>query len=311
MKNWVVRTEELTRKFGELIAVDKLSMKIPPGEIYGFLGPNGSGKSTTIRLICGLLTPTSGHVEALGYAIPEKAEELKNHLGYMTQKFSLYEDLSVRENLQFLAEIQSVPRRDRQSRIKELLTLFRLEDRQDQLAGTMSGGQKQRLALAGSIIHNPDLLILDEPTSAVDPESRREFWEYLFELIGRGMSILVSTHYMDEAERCHRIAILQEGKLSATGEPEGLMESLHAEVYLMKGSSRELIRWREALVADPHIPGCTQIGNSLRIMVDKDLQSEEKDLSAWLRKSFPFMKEIPLERTYPNLEDVFVRATVR
>jgi len=225
----------------------------------------------------------------------------------MTQKFSLYEDLSVLENLSFMAEIQGIPRKDKASRINELLDQFRLSDRKDQLAGTMSGGQKQRLALATSIIHNPRLLILDEPTSAVDPESRREFWEFLFDLIGRGMSILVSTHFMDEAERCHRLAILKEGRLTAEGVPSRLMTDIGAHVVLAGGKATQLIRWREELIRNRFIPGCTQIGNSLRIMVSTEKNHPEK----WLRKHFPFLEEVHMEIIHPNLEDVFVRATHR
>ncbi len=299
----IIQTRNLTRDFDSLRAVDNLSLNIPEGEIYGFLGPNGSGKSTTIRMICGLLTPTSGEVEALGYTIPREAEKLKARLGYMTQKFSLYQELTVEENLQFLAAIQGVPRREQKARITELCGQFHLEKRRSQLAGTMSGGQKQRLALAAAIVHKPDLLILDEPTSAVDPESRREFWEYLFELAGKGMSILVSTHYMDEAERCHRLAIIRKGSLSAEGEPLKLMENLGARVLLAEGRAEEMIHWRRQLSADPLIPGCTQIGNRLRIMVASEVEEPE----AWLTRSFPFLGD--LERTRANLEDVFVRAT--
>ncbi|MDC7233127.1 MAG: ABC transporter ATP-binding protein [Spirochaetales bacterium] len=302
-RNYCIRTDKLTRKFGDLTAVDHLSLNIPAGEIYGFLGPNGSGKSTSIRLICGLLSPSSGKVEALGYSIPRQAEKLKSRLGYMTQKFSLYQDLSVDENLRFIASIQGLPKKIRESRIRELRRQFHLEKNRDQLTGTMSGGQKQRLALAAAIIHNPSLLILDEPTSAVDPESRREFWEYLFELVGQGMSILVSTHYMDEAERCHRLAIIQKGRLRAEGEPRKLMSGLGAEVFLAHGRSDELIHWRKELVSHNDIPGCTQIGNSLRIMIT----SGRKNPEAWLSSTFPFLGKV--EQTRPNLEDVFVKAT--
>lgn len=301
----LIRTDGLCRDFGEIKAVNRLSLSIPEGVIYGFLGPNGSGKSTTIRLICGLLEPTAGTIRALGYDIPKQAERLKRNLGYMTQKFSLYQDLSVYENLSFLAEIQGVPPEERRGRISSLMEQFHLTGRRDQRAGTLSGGQKQRLALASSIVHNPRLLILDEPTSAVDPESRREFWEYLFELTGRGMSILVSTHYMDEAERCHRLAIIKKGKLKAEGEPRKLMEDLGARVILAEGPAAELIRWRTILMRDKEVLGCTQIGNRLRIMVSHAVSRPEE----WLPAGYPFLADSSLEPTHPNLEDVFVRAT--
>ncbi len=301
----LIRTEALCRTFGEIKAVNRLSLEIPEGVIYGFLGPNGSGKSTTIRLICGLLEPTAGSIRALGYEIPGQAEQLKQNLGYMTQKFSLYQDLTVYENLCFLAEIQGVGAAERPGRITALMQQFHLTKRRDQKAGTMSGGQKQRLALACSIVHNPRLLILDEPTSAVDPESRREFWEYLFELTGRGMSILVSTHYMDEAERCHRLAILKKGRLVAEGAPRDLMDDLGARIILTEGPAAALIQWRTRLMEDPHILGCTQIGNRLRIMV----RSTVDDPVKWLLRNHDFLSDHTLEATHPNLEDVFVRAT--
>ena len=212
-----IRARGLTRRFGALVAVDHVDLQVPRRNVYGFLGPNGSGKSTTIRMLCGLLTPSEGQIEVLGLRIPEQAEALRSRIGYMTQKFSLFEDLSVRENLEFLAAVQDLPRDRARRRIDQLVEQYHFTDRQKQLAGTMSGGQKQRLALAGAVIHEPELLFLDEPTSAVDPESRRDFWEKLFELADAGTTLLVSTHYMDEAERCHRLAILDRGVLVADG----------------------------------------------------------------------------------------------
>ena len=207
-----IRARGLTKRFGDLVAVDHVDLTVPKKQVYGFLGPNGSGKSTTIRMLCGLLTPTAGEIEVLGLRIPEQAEALRLRIGYMTQKFSLFEDLTVRENLEFLAAVQGLDKPLASRRIDELVAQYHFEDRQKQLAGTLSGGQKQRLALAGAVIHEPELLFLDEPTSAVDPESRRDFWEKLFDLADAGTTLLVSTHYMDEAERCHRIAILDSGR---------------------------------------------------------------------------------------------------
>ena len=221
-----IRATGLSKRFGALLAVDGVDLRVPKAHVYGFLGPNGSGKSTTIRMLCGLLTPTAGDIEVLGLRIPEQAEALRRRIGYMTQKFSLYEDLSVRENLEFLADVQGVPRAERKRRVDALVDTYDFADRQKQLAGTLSGGQKQRLALAGAIVHRPELLFLDEPTSAVDPESRRDFWEKLFDLADAGTTILVSTHYMDEAERCHRIAILDVGRLVADGTPAELTHAL-------------------------------------------------------------------------------------
>src|SRR5690606_13973661 len=188
-----IRARGLTRRFGALTAVDRIDLDVPRGHVYGFLGPNGSGKSTTIRMLCGLLMPDAGEIEVLGLSVPREAEALRRRIGYMTQKFSLFEDLSVRENLDFLASVQGLPRADGRRRVEELLVEYAFADRQRQLAGTLSGGQKQRLALAGAVIHRPELLLLDEPTSAVDPESRRSFWEKLFDLADAGITLLVST----------------------------------------------------------------------------------------------------------------------
>ncbi|MCH8159320.1 MAG: ABC transporter ATP-binding protein, partial [Proteobacteria bacterium] len=212
----------LSKHFGDLRAVSDLNLDVPRGQIYGFLGPNGSGKSTTIRMLCGLLTPTMGSANVLGTEIPGDSRTLKPKIGYMTQKFSLFGDLTVLENLQFIAEIYSYPRAERASRIEELLGKYDLHDQQTQFAGTMSGGQKQRLGLACAVLHHPELLLLDEPTSAVDPQSRRDFWANLFRLAESGTTILVSTHYMDEAERCHRLAILDRGVKVADGTPQDL-----------------------------------------------------------------------------------------
>ncbi|MGH8193643.1 MAG: ABC transporter ATP-binding protein, partial [Woeseiaceae bacterium] len=220
-----MRARGLSKRFGDLQAVNDLDLDVPRGRIYGFLGPNGSGKSTTIRMLCGLLTPSEGGATVLGLEVPGDARKLKPKIGYMTQKFSLYGDLTVRENLEFLADIYAYPRAERTARIQELLEDYDLVKQKDQFAATMSGGQSQRLALACAVLHKPELLLLDEPTSAVDPKSRRDFWARLFELSAKGTTILVSTHYMEEAERCHRLAILDRGVKVADGAPAELQES--------------------------------------------------------------------------------------
>ena len=216
-----IEARGLTRSFGKLVAVDHVDLTIPRARIYGFLGPNGSGKSTTIRMLCGLLEPSAGSVRVLGHEMPRDAEQMRAKLGYMTQRFSLWDDLTVHENLNFMARIFGLSGAERERRIAELAAEFELEKLLPQRAGTMSGGQRQRLALAAATLHRPELLLLDEPTSAVDPRSRRDFWESLFVLVGRGTTILVSTHYMDEAERCHRLAILDRGRLVGGGRAEG------------------------------------------------------------------------------------------
>ncbi|MFN3933433.1 ABC transporter ATP-binding protein [Parvibaculum sp.] len=205
----------LTKSFGGTKVVDGLDMQVARGEIYGFLGPNGSGKTTTIRLICGLLTPDGGEGTCLGHDVLTASEAIKRETGYMTQRFSLYEDLSIRENLEFVASIYGIAKPKRA--VKETLEKLNLADRSHQLAGNLSGGWKQRLALAAAIMHKPKLLLLDEPTAGVDPKARREFWDEIHDLAAEGLTVLVSTHYMDEAERCHKICYLAYGKLLARG----------------------------------------------------------------------------------------------
>jgi len=298
-----IRARGLTRRFGDLVAVDHVDLAVPRKQVYGFLGPNGSGKSTTIRMLCGLLTPTAGEIEVLGLRIPEQAEALRLRIGYMTQKFSLFEDLTVRENLEFLAAVQGLDKAKARKRIDELVAGYHFEDRQKQLAGTLSGGQKQRLALAGAVIHEPELLFLDEPTSAVDPESRRDFWEKLFDLADAGTTLLVSTHYMDEAERCHRLAILDSGRLVADGAPGELAAALAGRTLEVRAAQPR--RAQQALVGLPGVLSVAQIGNSLRVLVAEngDARSGIDDA---LRKAGLQAEVLPAA---PNLEDVFVSAT--
>ena len=257
----------LSRSFGALVAVDDLTLNIPRACVFGFLGPNGCGKSTTIRMLCGLLTPSGGTAEVLGVEVPADAEQLRRKIGYMTQKFSLYEDLTIAENLQFLGEVFSLPRTKLRERLDFQLDKFGLEDRRGQLVGTMSGGQKQRLALAAATLHEPELLFLDEPTSAVDPESRREFWEFLFEMVDAGTTILVSTHFMDEAERCHGLAILDQGRLVAEGAPKQLMQDLGAQVVEI--DSHDPRRVRELIRSTAPVWHVAQLGTRLHALVDR------------------------------------------
>ena len=297
-----IRARGLSKHFGSLKAVDGVDLSVPRANVYGFLGPNGSGKSTTIRMLCGLLTPSAGEIEILGFDIPQQAEALRRRIGYMTQKFALYEDLTVRENLDFLASVQGLARAARRARIDELLEAYDFVDRQKQLAGTLSGGQKQRLALAGAIVHKPELLFLDEPTSAVDPESRRDFWEKLFDLADAGTTILVSTHYMDEAERCHRIAILDSGRLVADGTPADLTRALAGRTLGVRAP--EPRRAQAALHATPDVLSVAQIGNELRVLTVAG--GDAAQLQAELRKAGIDAEVSAIE---PNLEDVFVSAT--
>ncbi len=298
-----IRVRGLTKRFGALVAVNAVDLDVPRRNIYGFLGPNGSGKSTTIRMLCGLLTPNAGEIDVLGLRIPAQAEQLRTRIGYMTQKFSLFEDLTVRENLEFLAAVQDIPRVRARRRIDELIEQYHFQDRQKQLAGTMSGGQKQRLALAGAVIHEPELLFLDEPTSAVDPESRRDFWEKLFELADRGTTLLVSTHYMDEAERCHRIAILDRGVLVADGTPDALTGELAGRTLVVDAAQPR--QAKAVLLGVPGVLSVAQIGNVLRVLMAEDGDAADRIAHALRAAGI----EAGVSASQPNLEDVFVSAT--
>jgi ABC-2 type transport system ATP-binding protein len=301
----VIKAVRLSRHFGSLKAVDELDLEIEKGQIYGFLGPNGSGKTTAIRMLTGLLAPSSGTVRVLGLDLPEQAEALRLRIGYMTQKFSLYDDLTVQENLQFIARIYGLSGRAQQQRITELLGIYGLEDRRKQLAGKMSGGQRQRLSLAASTLHKPDLLFLDEPTSAVDPENRREFWEQLFDLSHQGTSILVSTHYMDEAERCHCLAILENGVKRAEGPPDELMRQMGAHVVeIASGNLRQL---KQELLKLPEVLAAAQLGARLRVLV----RDAVVDPLSFLAKQPCVGPEDSLTPVRPSLEDVFVTCTGR
>jgi ABC-2 type transport system ATP-binding protein len=298
-----IRARGLTKQFGSLLAVDGVDLTVPRAHVYGFLGPNGSGKSTTIRMLCGLLTPTGGEIEVLGLRIPQEAETLRRRIGYMTQRFSLFEDLSVRENLEFLAAAHDVPKAKARQRVDALVAQYEFADRERQLAGTLSGGQKQRLALAGAVIHGPELLFLDEPTSAVDPESRRGFWERLFELADEGATILVSTHLMDEAERCHRLAILDRGRLVADGTPAELTGALAGRI--VEVVTPHARRAQHALSGQPGIVSVAQVGNNLRVLTAPGADVEVRVRDA-LRASGLQAESATVA---PNLEDVFVDAT--
>lgn len=303
-KQIAITASGLTMKFGSLVAVDNVDLEIEKGTIYGFLGPNGSGKSTTIRMLCGLLTPSAGSATVMGMDTRKESESLKQRIGYMTQRFSLYEDLSVGENLKFISEIYAVPRRQRRKRVEELLDIFSLSDRVKQRSGTLSGGQKQRLALACATLHKPEILFLDEPTSAVDPQNRRDFWEALFELAEQGTTILVSTHYMDEAARCHSLAILDEGAKVADGSPRELGESITAHVVEIEAEDPNSARL--CLLKEENISSITQLGIKLRVMLPKSVDDPLALVDAKLEQAELKAKT---EQVFPDLEDIFVAVT--
>ncbi len=300
----MLEVNKIDTGYGDKQVLNSLSLSVDPNEIVSIIGPNGSGKSTSIRMLCGLLIPSEGEAEVLGLRVPGQAEELKHKIGYMTQKFSLYEDLTTWENLQFIAEIYCLPSGRRRSRIEELLHDYHLEELRDRRAGNMSGGQRQRLALAAAILHEPELLFLDEPTSAVDPKSRRDFWESLFELSNGGTTILVSTHYMDEAERCHGLAILDRGVIVADGSPDELEERIDA--WVVEVSTHDAIAARHALEGQPGVFSVTQLGARLRVLLEKERPEPERQVREAMRSA---AVEGEALLTPPNLEDVFVAAT--
>ncbi|MBN1009129.1 ABC transporter ATP-binding protein [Amphritea pacifica] len=301
--SYAIRAEKLSRRFGDTLAVQDLDLEVETGRIYGFLGPNGCGKTTTIRMLTGLLQPSAGRVEVLGFNLPDDAEKLRLHIGYMTQKFSLYDDLTIEENLRFIARIYGLNARAQKQRIEELLSIYGLQAKAKQFAGSMSGGQRQRLSLAAATLHKPKLLFLDEPTSAVDPENRREFWEQLFDLSDQGTSILVSTHYMDEAERCHKLAILENGIKRADGSPDELMQQMGSSVVEI--SSSELRSLKQILIALPEIISAAQLGARLRVLVKDSVG----DPVGFLSQQPSVKPEDQLNRVRPSLEDVFVTCT--
>lgn len=253
-----IQARNVVKQFGDFKAIDDISLTVPKGCIYGFLGPNGCGKSTTIRTLTGLLTPTSGEIEVLGYHIPKDAEKLRLKIGYMTQKFSLYEDLTVEENLTFMGQIYGMEKHQLKSRIELQLNIYGLDQLRKQRVKGMSGGQKQRLSLASATMNQPELLFLDEPTSAVDPENRRDFWEKLFDLSDQGTTILITSHYMDEAEKCHRLAIMEAGKIRVDGEPEVLMQQMGVNIVEIKADN--LRRLKQQLLLKPEIRTAAQLG---------------------------------------------------
>ncbi len=299
-----IQARSVVKKFGSVTAVSDLDLDVPKQSIFGFLGPNGSGKSTSIRVLLGLLQQTSGEIEVLGRRIPEQAESVRRDVGYMTQTFSLYRDLSARENLQFIAQIYGMDSRAAKQRVDELLNKYELRSFADRNAGETSGGQRQRLALAAAVLTRPKLLVLDEPTSAVDPQNRREFWDRLFDLVEQGTTILVSTHYMDEAERCHHLAILKAGRVAAVGEPPQMMHALTGQVFVATGSNLSAVR--STLSQQSSVIGVSQLGARLRILVEPGRSNALSDLAHTARSVAP---NVQIAADEPNLEDVFVDAT--
>jgi drug efflux transport system ATP-binding protein len=297
-----VVVKDLERRFGAFVAVNCVSFQVAKGEIFGFLGPNGAGKSTTIRMLCGILAPSGGAGTVAGYDIRTQSEEIKSHIGYMSQKFSLYEDLTVEENIDFYSGIYRIPAEKKQQRKEWVLEMAGLRDHRHERTGILSGGWKQRLALGCAILHEPPIIFLDEPTSGVDPNSRRQFWDLIYDLSGRGVTVFVTTHYMDEAEYCDRIALIYHGELIADGTPETLKTRLMQEDVLEVVCERP----QDALEEVRQLDGVKEValfGRSLHV-VAVDGEAAARVVGARLRQLGLGTQKI--EKIVPSMEDVFV-----
>ncbi|MCL4459979.1 MAG: ABC transporter ATP-binding protein [Chloroflexi bacterium] len=300
-ESYAVEVTELTKKFGEFAAVDRVSFRIQEGEVFGFLGPNGSGKTTTIRMLCGILSPTAGKGMVLGMDISREAERLKEHIGYMSQRFSLYNDLTVWENLNFYASVYRIPPERKRARIEELIGMADLVGQGNELTANLSGAWKQRLALGCAIIHHPPILFLDEPTAGVDPVSRRNFWDMIYQLAGEGVTVFVTTHYMDEAEHCNTIGLMHQGKLIACDTPDHLKASA-IQGRLLAIDCSPLMKAMDILADCPAVREVVLYGTSLHVVVSPDATPQQ--LSTWFGESGITVTR--LEPILPSLDDVFI-----
>jgi len=299
---YAVQIHDLVKAFGSFVAVDHVSLQVKKGEIFGFLGPNGAGKSTTIRMLCGLLTPTSGEASVTGFDVKTKPEEIRRNIGYMSQKFSLYDDLTVEQNIDFFTGMYGVPRERRQQRKDYVLEMANLKERRDALTVTLSGGWKQRLALGCAILHDPPVLFLDEPTSGVDPIARGAFWNLIHDLAETGHTVFVSTHYMDEAEYCHRLALMYRGKVIALGTPAELKRDLdgHGLLRLDTGATLDTMHSLESV---PGVVESAVFGGGLHVVVNEPQATMERIRQKLETEKIEIRR---LEPITPSLEDVFV-----
>ena len=302
MNGWAVETRDLIKRFGSFVAVDRVTLQVRKGEIFGFLGPNGAGKSTTIRVLCGLLSPTSGTALVGDIDVARDPEAVRRNIGYMSQKFSLYDDLTVQQNIDFFTGMYGVPRDRRAQRKQYALEMAGLTERRNDLAGALSGGWKQRLALGCAILHDPPVLFLDEPTSGVDPIARSHFWDLIRDMASTGHTIFVSTHYMDEAEYCHRVAMMNRGRVIALDSPAALRHQLDTHTLLRLDTSAPLETMR-ALEGLPAVLDVAVFGSGLHVAVD-DPEAAMSHIRA--RLSGLGIEVRRLEKILPSLEDVFV-----
>jgi ABC-2 type transport system ATP-binding protein len=293
--DFAIDVRDVTKKFGARTVVNHIAMQVRPGEIYGFLGPNGSGKTTFLRMLCGLLKADGGEGSCLGFDFRTQSAEIKKHVGYMTQKFSFYEDLSIEENLDFIARIYGVP--ERKAAVEKSLERLGMVERRKQLAGTLSGGWKQRLALSACLIHEPQLLLLDEPTAGVDPKARREFWDEIHQLAAGGLTVLITTHYMDEAERCHRLAYIAYGNLLASGTVEDVLKTAALTTWEVTGNN--LAALAEKIRGRPGVEQVVAFGTALHV--------SGRDAEKLRASAGPFMAgEFHWKQITSGLEDAFI-----
>ena len=301
-ESYVVEAHSLFKKFGSFVAVDHISFQVKPGQIFGFLGPNGSGKSTTIRMLCGILMPTSGKASVLGYDVIEEPERIKERIGYMSQRFSLYDDLTVRENIRFYSGLYQIPREKQEERARWVIAMAGLTEREDSLTRELSGGWKQRLALGCAILHEPPILFLDEPTSGVDPVSRRNFWQLIQSLSEKGITVFVTTHYMEEAEYCDTLALIYRGKIIAQGSSGVLKrEAMPEDVYEL--DCEEPMAAMEILRGINGVREIALFGKLLHLMVQRDLPVTEEVKKTLASKD---IRSKSISKAMPSLEDVFV-----
>ena len=294
--DYVIDVRQLSKQFGTKKVVDDVTIQVPKGKIFGFLGPNGSGKTTTIRMICGLLTPDSGAGSCLGFDVRTQSEQIRQRIGYMTQKFSYWEDLTIRENIEFIADMFGL--NQKHERVQKAIAGLGLTERQNQLAGNLSGGWKQRLALAACILHEPDLLLLDEPTAGVDPKARREFWDEIHKLAADGLTVLVSTHYMDEAERCHEIIYISGGKFITQGSVEEVIAHAGLTTWVVRGKNLNALQ-----LEIEHLPAIATVapfGSSLHIS-GTDAQALDAAIAPYRDH-----QGYQWERASPSMEDAFI-----
>lgn len=301
-QEYSVVVESLTKKFGNFTAVDSVSFRVRKGEIFGFLGPNGAGKSTTIRMLCGLLEPTAGTASVGGFEISRQTDQVKLSIGYMSQRFSLYEDLTVEENINFFAGIYDIPPERMEERKHWALEMAGLLGRERELTASLSGGWKQRLALGCSILHSPPILFLDEPTGGVDPISRRHFWDLIYSLSAQGTTVFVTTHYMDEAEHCNTIGLIYAGRVIATGSPSELKRSLR-QYRVFQIETSDTAKALERLESVPQIADTSLFGTRIHAMIDQSIGGEEVIRSLLDREHISLHR---LELIPPSLEDVFI-----